>query len=162
MLAEDAAPRCQPVLDEVVVELEHNIEGLLDLEIGEEEGEHLHEVEHNLNHDGQYHRKFPLRFKLVTIVRLPLFSYNVLLKGEEDDGDAVNDSNDSKADQTVHSGLLLLHHGLDLHDALVVRDEGAEEQEADGAHEGRDFKDDDCPVLILRIERSGQNVALED
>lgn len=52
MLAEDAAPRCQPVLDEVVVELEHNVEGLLDLEIGEEKGEQLHDVEHDLNHDG--------------------------------------------------------------------------------------------------------------
>ena len=162
MLAEYAAPWCQPVLDEVVVELEHNVEGLLDLEISEEEGEHLHDVEHDLNHDGQYHRKFALRFKLVTVVRLPLFSYNVLLKGEKDDGDAVNDSNDGKANETVHRRLLLLHHGLDLHDTLVVRDKGAEEQEANGAHEGRDFKDDDCPVLILRIERSGQNVALED
>lgn len=93
---------------------------------------------------------------------MPLFSYNVLLKGEEDDGDAVNDSNDRKTDKTVHSRLLLLHHGLNLYDALVVRDEGAEEQKADGAHEGRDFEDDDCPVLILCLERRGHNVALED
>ena len=127
MLAEDTAPRSQPVLDQVVVELQHDVKGLLYLEIGEEESEHLHEVKHDLNHDSENHGKFPFRFKLVTVISLPIAHDNVLLKGKKYDEASVNDSNDGEGYETVYSRLLLLNHGLDLDDALVVRNECAEE-----------------------------------
>ena len=84
------------------------------------------------------------------------------MEGKEYDEEAVGNSNHNEGYVAVHGRLFLLYHGFDLHNALVVRDECAEEQKADGAHEGCYFEKDHSPVFVMNFKIPRHDVAMED
>ena len=70
--------------------------------------------------------------------------------------------NASEGNMAVESCLLLLDHGIDLDNTLVVSDEGTEQQKADRAHESSDLEHYHTPVVIAYFKLWWDYVPSED
>ena len=159
MFSQDSTPGSQTVFDQVVMELKHDLERTLHFAIGDDECSKFREVENDLNDDRDNFRCSLFTFKIV-IQNCFLF-YDIFIEREKNHERAVNESNDCEGYVAVFSRLLLLDHGLNLDNALVVRNEGAEKQKANCAHEGSDLEHDNTPVLVLSLKAWPDYISLK-
>ena len=162
MLSEDSAPRSQPVLNKIVVELQHDSQSELHLPIRDEKGKQLAEVKDHLNDDWNSHWDSLFSKESVFVIGLPWAYLNVLHNCKENDKSTVDDSDDPEGYVAVQSRLLLLHHCLNFDHTFVIRDKSTEEQEANGAHKGCNLENDHGPVLVVCFKRWRNNVPLEN
>ena len=148
MLPKDATAGSQAVLNEVVMESDHSLQGLLDSPERQEEDQALKEAEHHLNHDSDNDRG-PLHVidLLLTVSIIDRLVVYILCESEVYHEATVREACEEKSYQAVEGRLANVLHSVNLDDTLIVGDVSAQQDESDGAHKTSDFEDVNGPNI---------------
>ena len=154
MLSKDSTPGREPVLDEIVVKLQHSRVRLLDHTVSRDEGGQLEKVKDHLNRNGE-HLSWDL-FTIHVVCRVQdLVDSEVISDGKVDAEGTVYEADYDERDQAVQTGVHYLLDRIDFDHAAVVGNVAAKSYVNYWAHETSDLEDNDCPALIVFVDNLG-------